>query len=88
MDKNLIWLIVNRKQLQFWKLKILFLCYAPLTSEPFFYSPCSILNVFFGQRQTDEMGLPMSKFQADPMEKRTSDLDSPLKVMPKYKILG
>ena len=34
-----------------------------------------------------EVGLPMSKFQVDPT-KWTSDLDSPLKVMPKYKILG
>ena len=34
-----------------------------------------------------EVGLPMSTFQVDPTKKWTSDLDSPLKVMPKYKIL-
>ena len=35
-----------------------------------------------------EVSFPMSKFQVGPMKKETSDLDSPLKVMPKYKILG
>ena len=50
MDQNLIWLIVNRKQLQFWKSKILFSCYTPLNSEQrtFFSHPvhcqkCEIL---------------------------------------------
>ena len=33
-----------------------------------------------------EVSLSMSKFQVDPKEKWTSDLDSALKVMPKYKI--
>ena len=34
-----------------------------------------------------EVGLPMSKFQVDLRKKWTSNLDSPLKDMPKYKIL-
>ena len=38
----------------------------------------SILDVYF----------PKSKFQIDSMKKWASDLDSPLKVMPKHKILG
>ena len=39
VDQNLSWLMVNRKQFQFWKSKILFSCYSPLNSEPFVYSP-------------------------------------------------
>ena len=34
-----------------------------------------------------EVGLPLSKFQVDPTKKWTSNLDSPLKVIPKYRIL-
>ena len=36
MDQNLSWLIVNQKQFQFWKSKILFSYYVPLYREPFF----------------------------------------------------
>ena len=39
MNQNLGWLVVNRKQLQFWKSKILFLCYAPFNSELFLTHP-------------------------------------------------
>ena len=39
MDQNLSWLIVDRKQIQFWKSKILLSRYAPSNSEPPFYSP-------------------------------------------------
>ena len=35
-----------------------------------------------------EVSLSMSKFQVDPTKKGNPDLDSPLKVMPKYKILS
>ena len=35
-----------------------------------------------------KVGLPMSKFHADPTKKSTSGLDSPLKVMLKYKTLS
>ena len=38
MDQNLSWLIINQKQYQFWKQKILFSCYALLNIEPFFDS--------------------------------------------------
>ena len=35
-DQNLSWLIVDRKQVQVCKSKILFSCYAALNSGPFF----------------------------------------------------
>ena len=39
-------------------------------------------------KSVDEVGLPLSKFQVDPMKKWASDLNSSSKVMQKYKILG
>ena len=37
---------------------------------------------------TLKVGLQVLKLQVDSTKKRTSDLESPLKVRPKYKILG
>ena len=45
MNPNLSWLIVNWKQFQFWKSKILFSCYDQLNSEPFVYSPVDLCKM-------------------------------------------
>ena len=47
MNQNLSWLIVNPKQFQFRKPKILFSCYAPFNSEPLLTRPVVLVILTF-----------------------------------------